>query len=320
MIWVEILNRHRDVIARFRCAGPVVRIGRGYDNDVVLDDPYVAVNHVVVFRDDAGRLVGDDRGSVNGMFLDRDRTRQERIVIDGERPIRIGHTYLRIREASHAVEPERVGRSESRALPIVLAAVFGVAILAIEVVTLWLGAIGEPKASNYLTPLLGAAVVVVVWVGVWALLSRVYSGRARFAHNLVIALAAILGFSIYNEIAQFSAFALTWRAAVNYEYVAMWSILAACCFFHLREVGPSRLKLKGAVVASLLALVIGIQTLQQSEAFYDSGRQNTIHRLMPPALRLAPVRDERTFFSEIEQLKTTLDSDRVQARNRDAGK
>jgi pSer/pThr/pTyr-binding forkhead associated (FHA) protein len=135
MIWVEILTRHRDVTARFRCAGPVVRIGRGYDNDVVLDDPYVAVNHVVVFRDDAGRLVGDDRGSVNGMFLDRDRTRQERIVIDGERPIRIGHTYLRIREASHAVEPERAGRSESRAFPIVLAAALGVAILAIEVVT-----------------------------------------------------------------------------------------------------------------------------------------------------------------------------------------
>jgi hypothetical protein len=41
---------------------------------------------------------------------------------------------------------------------------------------------------------------------------------------------------------------------------------------------------------------------------------------MPPALRLAPVRDESTFFSAIEQLKTTLDSDRVQARNRDAGK
>jgi len=156
-------------------------------------------------------------------------------------------------------------------LPIVLAAVLGVAILAIEVVSLWLGAIGEPRASSYLTPLLGAAVVVVVWVGVWALLSRIYSGRARFARNLVIALAAILGFSIYNEIAQFSAFALTWRAAVNYEYVAMWSILAACCFFHLREIGPSRLKLKGALVASLLALVIGIQTLQQSEAFYDSG-------------------------------------------------
>jgi hypothetical protein len=319
MIWVEILSRHRDVTARLRCAGPVVRIGRGYENDVVLDDPYVAANHVGVFRDDTGRLVAEDSGSVNGMFLDRDNTRQERIVIDGDRPIRIGHTYIRIREASHAVERERVGRPESRALPIVLAAVFGAVILGVDALAIWLAEIGEPRASNYLTPLVGAAVLVVAWVSFWALLSRVYSGRARFARNLVIALAGLLGFSIYNELAQFSAFALTWRAAVNYEYVAMWSTLAAACFFHLREVGPSRLKLKGAVVVALLALVIGIQTLQQSEAFYDSGRQNTIRRLMPPGLRLAPVRDERTFFSEIEQLKTTLDSDRAQARNRDAG-
>ena len=319
MIWVEILNRHRDVTARFGCAGPVVRIGRGYENDVVLDDPYVAANHLGVFRDDSGRLVAEDSGSVNGMFLDRDNARQERIVVDGERPIRIGHTYIRIREASHAVERERVGRPESRPLPIVLAGALGIAVLGIDALAIWLAQIGEPRASNYLTPLLGAALLIITWVSIWALLSRIFSGRARFARNLLIALSALLGFSIYNEAAQFSAFALTWPTAINYEYVAMWTVLAAACFFHLREVGPSRLKLKGAVVASLLALVVGIQTLQQSEAFYDSGRQNTVRRLMPPALRLAPVRDERAFFSEIEQLKATLDSDRMQARNKDAG-
>jgi len=181
---------------------------------------------------------------------------------------------------------KRVGRPESRALPIVLAAVLGVVILGVDALAIWLAEIGEPRASNYLTPLVGAAVLVVAWVSFWALLSRVYSGRARFARNLLIALAGLLGFSIYNEVAQFSAFAVTWRAAVNYEYVAMWSILAAACFFHLREVGPSRLKLKGAVVAALLALVIGIQTLQQSEAFYDSGRQNTVRS--PHAARAPP--------------------------------
>jgi hypothetical protein len=319
MIWVEILSRHRDVTARFRCAGPVVRIGRGYENDVIVDDPYVAANHVAVFRDGTGRLIAEDSGSANGMFLDRDGNRQERIVIDGERPIRIGHTYIRIREARHAVERERVGRPESRAAPIVLVVALGVVILGIEALLIWLAQIGEPRASNYLTPLLSITVMVVAWVCVWALLSRIYSGHAHFAPNLLIALSALLGFLIYNEVAQFSAFALTWRAPVNYEYVALWSILAVACFLHLREVGRSRLKLKGAVVASLLALVIGIQTLQQSEAFYDFGRQSTVRRLMPPALRLAPIRDEHAFFSEIEHLKTAIDNDRVQARNNDTG-
>jgi hypothetical protein len=94
MIWVEILSRHRDVATRLRVAGPEARIGRGYDNDVVVDDPYVAAQHLRIFRDDAGQLVAEDVGSANGMFLDRGKDRLGRIVIDGVRPIRIGQTLL----------------------------------------------------------------------------------------------------------------------------------------------------------------------------------------------------------------------------------
>ena len=105
VIWVEILSRRRDVAARYRFEGPEIRIGRAYDNDVVLDDPFVAANHVRLFRSADGELIAEDAGSANGLFLDRDKHRQERIVIDGERPIRIGHTHLRIRDGGHAVPP-----------------------------------------------------------------------------------------------------------------------------------------------------------------------------------------------------------------------
>ena len=110
MIWVEILSRHRDIAARFRIAAPEARIGRGYDNDVIIDDPYVAAQHLRVFRDDAGQLVAEDLGSANGTFLDGGRSRLARIVVDGKHPIRIGQTCLRIREIHHEVERERVAR------------------------------------------------------------------------------------------------------------------------------------------------------------------------------------------------------------------
>ena len=97
MIWVEILSRHRDIAARVRIAGPEARIGRGYDNDVIVDDPYVAARHLRVFRDEAGQLVAEDMGSVNGTFLDGSKSRLARIVVDGTKPIRIGQTYLRVR-------------------------------------------------------------------------------------------------------------------------------------------------------------------------------------------------------------------------------
>ena len=68
MIWVEVLSRHHDVVARYRCDDDV-RIGRAYDNDVVLDDPYVAPHHLHLGRNEDGRLQADDLGTVNGLSV-----------------------------------------------------------------------------------------------------------------------------------------------------------------------------------------------------------------------------------------------------------
>jgi len=320
VIWVEILSRHRDVAARLRFTGAQVRIGRGYDNDVVIDDPYVATRHMRVSRDETGRLVAEDLGSANGMFLDRDKSRHQRIVIDGERPIRIGHTWLRIRDASHAVEGERTAAPAARIMSIGLTVALGAVILAIEALSAWFIEVGEPRISHYLLPLLYVAAAIVGWVTVWTLLVRVLSGRARFERNLLIVLTGVIVFLLYNALAQYAAFALTWRTLASYDYVAMWGILAAVCFFHLREIGASRLKLKGAVMVALLALAISVQTLMQTEAFQDLGRQSTLRRLMPPTLRLVPVRDESTFFAAIEQLKASLDRDRSEVGSNTTGR
>jgi hypothetical protein len=320
MIWVEILSRHRDVTARFRSNGPEVRIGRGYDNDVIVDDPYVAARHLRVFRDEAGQLVAEDTGSVNGTFVDGGRSRLTRIIVDGTKTIRIGQTYLRIREIGHAVEPERVARPDRGILPMLGGAALGAVTLGIYMLKVWLTQTGEPRVSTYLTPSLTIIATVLAWAGLWALLSRIFSGQSRFLRNLLIVLAGAFALSLYNELAQILAFAWTWPAASSYQYVVIWSILAVMCFFHLREVGPARLWLKGAIVTTVLVTVIAAQTLQQSEAFSDSGRQNTTRLLMPPSFRAVPLRDENALFGGIADLKAKLDRDRNPARPVEAGR
>jgi len=314
MIWVEILSRHRDVISRFRIAGAEARVGRGYDNDVILDDPYVAPQHLRVFRDEAGQLIAEDMGSANGVFLDGDRSRLARIVVDGAKPIRIGQTYLRVRELNHAVERERMARPEREILPILAVAALGGLVLGIDMLKVWLTQISEPRVSNYLTPLLMIAASILAWAGLWALLSRIFSGRSHFLVNLLVALAGILAFSVYNEFAEISSFAWTWSTASTYQYVVVWSILAAVCFFHLRAIGTTRLWLKGATVTIVIAIAIAAQTLQRSEAFSDSGRENATHLLMPPSFRAVPFRDESAFFADIAGLRASLDRDRNPAR------
>jgi len=313
VIWVEILSRHRDVTARFRLTGPQVRIGRAYDNDVVIDDPYVAGHHMRVVRDDEGRLVAEDSGSANGMLLDRDRTGLKRIMLDGERPIRIGHTLIRIRDASHTVPHERaIGRPAGPFL-LVLLTVLGLAIVGIELMSAWFTETGEPRLSHYLMPLVYIGGAVVCWVTIWAVATRIVTGRAGFTRHLLIALSGVLVYSLYNDFAQFAAFALTWRAPSGYDYVAMWCIAAAICFLHLRQVGTSATLVKAATVTALLAVAIALHTLIRVEAFQESGRPNTTYRLMPPALRLAPVHDANVFFSEVDQLRADLDRDRSEA-------
>ena len=318
MIWVEVLSRHRDIAARFRIAAPEARIGRGYDNDVIIDDPYVAAQHLRVFRDETGQLVAEDLGSTNGTFLDGDRNRLARIVVDGKHPIRIGQTHLRIREIHHEVERERVAAPEWRTLPIAAAVALGASLLGLSALQVWLAQTVELRASSYLTPLLSIVATVLVWAGVWALLSRIFSGSSHLLRNLLITLAGGLAFSLYYELARIFAFAWTWPGPSTYQYVATWSILAAVCFLHLREVGRTRLKLKGAIVAALLVTAIAFQALQRSEAFSDYGRQYTALQLMPPGLRAVQLTEPGVFFGEIANLKTRLDSDRVQARPNEA--
>jgi hypothetical protein len=71
-------------------------------------------------------------------------------------------------------------------------------------------------------------------------------------------------------------------------------------------------------LAGLLVLAVAAQVLQLTEAFFRSGRQNTVRLLMPPALRIAPLRDEAAFFSEIGKIRSTIDADRAKAGPDDA--
>ncbi|MBV8653330.1 MAG: FHA domain-containing protein [Alphaproteobacteria bacterium] len=310
IIWVEILSRQRNVEARHRCMGPLIHIGRAYHNDVVLDDPFVAPQHLRISRNESGLLVAEDLGSTNGIAGERCRAREERIVVDGDRPIRIGHTTLRIREEGYPVAPERPIQPQRRLWPYALA--IAAAILAIEIGALWLGQTTEPKLTLYLTPLLILSLLTLGWTGGWAVLARIFAGQAYFERNLIIALSGLLAYSLYDELVGLTSFSLSWRLLATYQYVGSLCILAVTCFRHLRTIGPARSWLKGGILAALVCLAVATQTLRQSEAGFGFESRLATHRLLPPSLRLTPLKSEDTFFADVERLKKRLDHARTE--------
>jgi hypothetical protein len=316
--WVEILSRRDEVVARHKvhsdAGGDGILVGRGYDNDIVLDDPYVAAHHLRISRDENGSLFAEDLGSANGLFLDRDRRRVSRAALDHGGPIRIGRTFLRVREPGYAVSPERIALPPARIWPHILG--LAMALLGLELLSAWLGETGQSKLGDYLGRILILFGFVILWTTAWAILSRIFSGRARFGRHLLIAVGGFLGVSLVYELTPFGAFALSLLQLSAYRYIALWIAVAVVCFLHLRAITASRegsgsgMKLKGAAVAALAIIALGMQTLSQWEDSSTADHQIFLHDLKPPALRLVPPESESAFFAGARRLKSIVDGER----------
>ncbi|MBC7859988.1 MAG: FHA domain-containing protein, partial [Burkholderiaceae bacterium] len=102
--FIETLARNGEVLSRQRVAGLPILLGRGYDNDCILDDAHIGANHAVIEPDAEGRLLLRDLGSKNGVVW-RGR-RHASIALEADTVVRLGQTHLRVRGADCPVPAE----------------------------------------------------------------------------------------------------------------------------------------------------------------------------------------------------------------------
>jgi FHA domain-containing protein len=93
-----------------------VRIGRSPDNDLVVDNLAVSNDHARVFFD-SGRLVVEDRGSLNGTFVND--LRVERATLHDGDSIWIGKHHIKVDATGDAAIPYGYGRKSATAAPMI---------------------------------------------------------------------------------------------------------------------------------------------------------------------------------------------------------
>jgi hypothetical protein len=308
-MWIEVLSRHGEVAARERIDVPEARIGRAFDNDVVVDDPYVAPHHLRVFRGEDGELVAEDLATLNGLYSEHGTRRVERVSLAHEPGIRIGRTTLRVHDGAHAVAPERA-LAPPRAHA-AWAAGLGVAMIAVILFLGWLALTTEPTANLVLLPLLGFATVIMLWSGMWALFSRVFFGQARFALQLRIALTACLALFAWEQAAGYLSFGFAWRDLAEYAGLGAWIVLGAACYAHLRAIGPRHLRLAMGVIVALIAAGAAMQYAGKVEARRLVGQRATLGELAPPEFRIVPLASSEEFFKRTEATRAKVDKART---------
>jgi hypothetical protein len=310
---VELLARNGDVLGRQRVDRLPIRIGRGYDNDVILDDDYVAPEHAVADADTDGGLVLRDLGTRNGLALRGRRVRE--VALDGDTVVRIGHTALRVRPADFPVPPELPDRTFHRWEGAAPGAAGTLLVAAMALFACWLGDTQYLNVGRYGEALATGVGAALLWAGAWAFGNRLFARHARLGRHLfVVACAMACLFAGALGAAAFG-YATSLDGVTRYASHGAAVLAAGAVYFHLCTILPQyrvRYRWICACLAVLGSGLILIGNLQRTGRLADTLYMAV---LMPPAVRASPDHGIDEFMRGVEAMRPGLD----RARGRKPG-
>jgi hypothetical protein len=185
---VEARGRGGQLLERFRTDAGQIRIGRAFDNDLILDDPYVSPHHLTLVQAGDGWLV-NDLGSLNGYHHGSRSEGEADYLHSGDR-VRIGHTELYVYHERHVLpEALPVDGAEARFAQLGGHRVWPVLILmalALFLSQAYFKSYGEFRWMANISSGLDGLLTVVVIAAFWALVGRLLRHRAAFLAHLSI--------------------------------------------------------------------------------------------------------------------------------------
>jgi hypothetical protein len=309
---VEWLDRNGRVEQRVALRGESVRIGRAYDNDLILDDVHVSPHHAQILLDADGRWILRDLGSINGIRAGGSHKPITELVLAGEQTFSLGHAQLRFRSTDFPV-PEAVPLRERRHLHLglLLALCAPLACLAAFGVDALLDSHEAFGALKMLNAVLLPFVAMLIWAGLWALIGRLMVQRLHFLEHLAVISFALLFVTVFESLAHQGAFAFSLDSALPWA-----SALVSCTTFVLIVYGhlrfASRLRPRTVFAAAmifgvLLAGAAQIRQLVYMQQFSSRPRFN--FTLAPPAWRLAHADTTQAFYAQTSDLTKALEED-----------
>lgn len=317
VIFAEVLDRHGEVRERARITALPFTIGRDYRCDLILDDPHVDAQHLRVEPD---LVEGDcrlrDLGSLNGvMLLDPKRSISSAPLQSGQR-VRLGRTVIRFVDEAHPVDTPVPLIDRPAWLAWVTehwgaAFALGAAVTSAE--------IARTYRENY-APLDGFELasgqiwllgLLMLWVGGWALVTRVLTHHARFVAHWAVTCTAALALLASEELLFYARFFFAPIDSLQTAETAFdLTLTGAALYAHLSVVGVLRPLRRLATAGAVAVALVGANTL----ADYRDGATDWVtvlpywSRLKPVDTAWLPIESEETFFAGALALRDQVDA------------
>lgn len=285
-------------------------LGRALDNDIVIDDPYVAPHHALLAPLADGTLALQVGNTANGVQLGA-----RHLAAGSTEPLpaggagfTLGQTALRLRLPGEVLAPERLLLpTRGLALPAAAAAFVLLLVLVNHWVTLDPGA----DTAAWLPMLAGLPVAVALWCGLWALASKIFQHRFEFMVHLRIVLPWLLAIELADALLPPLAAALGWPWLWRVVPAVQLLLAALLVRQHLVQLLPQAARRVSLAVASALLVGSAISVTLTQRATDRFSRPPYMSTLPMPALRWSAPEEPALLVQDLEPLAAQL-AERVQ--------
>ena len=208
---LEILDRFGKVKERHKVDRFPLRVGRGYNNDIIVDDPYISPNHIELLMDGDGHLLVADLKSENGLFSLHPLQRHELLSIEDNQRIRIGHTDIRLRSPKFQIKDTFIDRVRPSQLHLLFTNMVMLPVFWLLAAGVFLGfyyqqSFDEITFHHLLGQILPLFIFIVAWSCGWSIVSKVVTHKFYFSYHAILTSLIIVGFYIIEPLFEYVEF------------------------------------------------------------------------------------------------------------------
>lgn len=317
-IVVELLARNGKPIKHYYFDKPSISIGRGYHNDLTLEDPYVCADHLHAKLDNENGVVDlEDQASLNGTKVNNRRVGQRSVSPDDE--IILGRTRLHIFDANQDVPrtlplselEENISWMNSFFWAITLTLAFAATLILSE----YLMSFDEFKLSKALPKLMGQMALFSAWPLILSLLAKLAKKESRMLSQFSLLWIFLISLQVLSNVERFFEFNFS-----HAQWVFWMSVLAlsACAFifiwfslFVAFHQSKQRRNLVSAIATAILIIpAVTFQILNKQDF---SAKPSYSASLLPLDYYFIKPTDTETFLNSSEKLFNKVDAS-IQSR------
>ncbi|WP_455223119.1 FHA domain-containing protein [Kaarinaea lacus] len=306
-IIIEEINRLGHVISRHKFDQLPISIGRSYQNDLILSDPFVSPEHVIVRETDQGWLV-EDQNSENGVKLRLHSSPSQTDCLQSGDDIILGRTRLRLFSPAHPVVATHLLPTKASLPQIIARPIIATTTIILVFVILFLDeqltASKQIGIDKLLANSLPTFMFALVWAGIWTFVGRVITHRASFLPHFIAALMLLMISMLTANISEYLIYNLNSDlAATLFEFIVVGAALAG--LFYINLVNSTNVSRRTVIVTShsiawsILLVGLFMQYVNKPE-FSASPEYPT--QLKAPFAKLAAGKTPDEFLKDSEKI------------------